>query len=142
MGGGMNIDLTATSSMSRDAMSVFGDAPLEGGPERRLLLAMLERAILDFVGNDPREVESAATWLFGRQVEDGEQEEVPPTAFSFPWVCEGLDLDAARVAAFIRALPKRGTRRIAPWYFMDRAEVEAVTDRIVLARGMRACGGL
>ena len=138
----MNIDSTATSSMSKDAMSVFGDAPLEGGPERRLLLAMLERAILDFVGNDPREVESAATWLFGGDVEHGEQGEEPSTAFSFPWVCEGLDLDTARVAAFIRALPKRGARRIAPWYFMDRAEVEAVTERIVLERGIRACGGV
>lgn len=125
-----NIDM---GSLGNDAMGAYEDAHQGGAPERRLLLAILERAILDFVGNEPREVESASDWFFGEQ--NGGGCDRPSLPFSFQWVCEGLDLDAQRVAAFVSALPKRGRRRIAPWYFMDRAEVEAATERLV-----RACG--
>lgn len=121
-------------TLSIDAVGVFEDAHQGGAPERRLLLAILERAILDFVGNEAREVESASDWVFGDQHAGADEE--PPAPFSFRWVCEGLDLDPQRVAAFVSALPKRGSRRIAPWYFMDRAQVEEVTDRLV-----KACGG-
>jgi hypothetical protein len=121
-------------TFSTDADSAYGEAQDGGLPERRLLLAMLERSILDFVGNDPREVESAAEWLFadsGKELDEGGE------PFSFAWVCEGLDLDPSRVSAFVRSLPKRGSRRVAPWYFMDRAQVQAATTELV-----RACGGI
>lgn len=122
-------------TLGNDAASSAEDAQQGGVPERRLLLAILERAILDFVGNEPKEVESASEWFFGDR--NSREALQPPAAFSFGWVCEALDLDPQRVAAFVSALPKRGRRRIAPWYFMDRAEVEAVTDRIV-----KACAGV
>lgn len=121
-------------TFSTDAESSLGDAQDGGTPERRLLLAMLERAILDFVGNDSREVESSADWLFAGSGSDCVEGGQP---FSFEWVCEGLDLDPSRVSAFIRSLPKRGNRRVAPWYFMDRQEVQAATAELV-----RACGGV
>ena len=84
---------------------------MTGTPERRLLLAILERAILDFVGNEPREVEQAEEWLFGDLDSDTNEK------FSFPWVCEQLDLDMYKVATKIRSMPRRGSRKVAPWYF-------------------------
>jgi hypothetical protein len=126
---------TTMITIDRDAGGAFEDANETGLPERRLLLAILERAILDYVGNDPRELETAADWFF--VAGDGALVQEPPEPFSFIWVCEGLDLDPQRVAAFVRALPKRGNRRIAPWYFMDRAEVAAATDQL-----MKVCGGI
>ena len=72
----------------------------------------MERAILDYVGNDPREAEAAAEWLF-----EDDNDESKRTPYSFPWVCEQLDLNRRNITEMIRAMPKRGSRRVAPWYF-------------------------
>jgi len=91
-----------------------------GSPERLLLLAILERAILDFVGNDTREAEQSNAWIFG------DDEEHSAEAFSFAWVCKELDLDSKSVAKMIHAMPKRGTNRVAPWYFQRPGYVQKV----------------
>lgn len=102
------------NSYSNDQELDFFETPNHtGSPERRLLLAVLERAILDYVGNDRREVEEAEIWLFG----DREDSEL--VTFSFRWVCQQLDLDVKKIAATISAMPKRGSRRVAPWYFAN-----------------------
>jgi len=100
-----------TAIIDSDFDQVFGHPNQTGSPERRLLLAILERAILDYVGNDQREVHEAEEWLFGT-IEKGTR-----AHFSFPWICEQLDLDRVKIAAKIRAMPRRGNRKIAPWYF-------------------------
>lgn len=88
----------------------FIDAPNEtGSPERRLLLAVVERAILDYVGNDKREAEMASDWIFDEE-DDGE------TELSFAWIVRELDLNLFRVRSKIRKMPKRGSNRVAPWY--------------------------
>lgn len=89
-----------------------------GTPERRLLAAILERAILDYVGNDIDEAESATSWLFDDDAEE------PHYQFSCAWVCEALDLDYNDIAAKIKAMPKRGTSRVAPWYLVRNNEAE------------------
>jgi hypothetical protein len=94
-----------------ESTGLFEGPNLTGTPERRLLLAVLERAILDYVGNEDREVEAAKEWLFG------DLDEQLHTEFSFPWVCRELDLDIATVVTKIRSMPRRGSNRIAPWYF-------------------------
>lgn len=99
------------ANVENDFYQVFGAPNMTGTPERRLLLAILERAILDYVGNDPREVIEAEEWLFG------EGEHYGKSQFSFPWLCEQLDLDHARIARHIKAMPRRGNRKVAPWYF-------------------------
>ncbi|MFO0416744.1 MAG: hypothetical protein ACK5Y6_05595 [Pseudomonadota bacterium] len=99
------------SDIDRDYYQVFGAPNMTGTPERRLLLAILERAILDYVGNDAREVEEAEEWLFG-WIDTGTRSQ-----FSFPWLCEQLDLDCNKIARQIKAMPRRGNRKIAPWYF-------------------------
>lgn len=94
-----------------DFAHVVGEPNLTGSPERRLLLAILERAILDFVGNDLRELEHAEHWIFGENNEHSNEH------FSFEWVCEQLDLDPGKISAKIKAMPRRGSRKVAPWYF-------------------------
>ncbi len=97
-----------------DVFNLFGDPNTTGSPERRLLLAVLERAILDFLGNDSDEIDEAEHWLFT------EQNDSPQKAFSFAWVCSELDLDLNGVLDKIRKMPRRGESRIPPWYLRDR----------------------
>jgi hypothetical protein len=97
--------------IDREYFQVIGLPNMTGTPERRLLLAILERAILDYVGNDVKEVEEAEVWLFG------DLDSPRNAQFSFPWICEQLDLDTYRIAAKIRSMPRRGNRKVAPWYF-------------------------
>ncbi len=92
-----------------DSFNLLPTPNLTGSPERRLLLAVLERAILDYVGNDRREVKAAEDWIFGDSEEFEDQ-------FSFAWVCKQLDLEPQFVSKTIRAMPKRGRSRLAPWY--------------------------
>lgn len=100
-----------------DPLSYLSEAPNEtGSPERMLLLAILERAILDFVGNDVKEAECASEWLLSNEDFDNNE------PFTFAWVCRELDLSPKMVSDTIKAMPKRGSNRIAPWYFARKAE--------------------
>lgn len=99
------------ANCENDFYQVFGAPNMTGTPERRLLLAILERAILDYVGNDPREIQEAEEWLFGAAFTERRVQ------FSFGWLCEQLDLDPSKIARHIKSMPRRGSRKIAPWYF-------------------------
>ncbi len=101
-------------STSDEDTDMFESPNQTGSPERRLLLAVLERAILDYVGNDKREIESAKEWIFAGQ------EETTYSLFSFEWVCQQLDLNASEIAGTIKRMPKRGGSKIAPWYVERR----------------------
>lgn len=54
-------------------------------PERRLLAAVLQRAVTDFIAGDGDLKEGARLWLF-----DDEPTDAPLT---FRFICEALDLD-------------------------------------------------
>ena len=95
-----------------DAFNLMPVINLTGSPERNLLMAIVERAILDLVGNNALEESRAKEWLYGDLEEPG-----PHGEFSFPWICEELDLDIEETVGKIRQMPKRGNRRVAPWYF-------------------------
>lgn len=84
----------------------------KGTPERNLLVAVLERALLDYVGNDTRERDAARQWLFAEKKASETSEE-----FSLSWICHQLDLDIDEVLSKVRDMPQRGNQRIAPWYF-------------------------
>jgi hypothetical protein len=87
------------------------DSPNQtGSPERNLLMAVLERAILDLVGNDEQESSEAKEWIFNDLCKP------EFSAFSFPWLCQELDLNYRDIADTISRIPKRGNSRIAPWY--------------------------
>jgi len=74
-------------------------------------MSVLERAILDYTGNDPELSGDARSWLFDNNIEEQETEE-----FSFPWLCQQLDLNVAKVLTKIKLMPRRGNSHVAPWY--------------------------
>ena len=53
-------------------------------PERRLLAAVLQRAITDYLTGEGELKDSAEDWLYGCDEIDGE-------TFGFSYVCEALD---------------------------------------------------
>jgi len=81
-------------------------------PEGRLMIAVLERAVLDYIGNETSEAEDAERWIF----EDYETDLEEDPEFSFNWVCDELGLTSTHVRAVIGRMPKRGQTRVAPWY--------------------------
>ena len=85
--------------------------PVQGTPERNLLMATLERALLDYVGNNNKDKEEAKAWLFSKA---GVSQ-----IFSLEWICEQLDLDINMVKNTVRNMPMRGNKKMAPWYFPE-----------------------
>ena len=75
------------------------DIPSHGTfvPEKRLLAAVLQRAITDYMGGEGEVREGARAWLM-----EEDQGEVP---LSFRFICEALDLDllGLRKAIFSQA---------------------------------------
>lgn len=65
------------------------DVPSHGSfvPEKRLLAAVLQRAITDFISGDGELREGARLWI----LDDDHVGEAPLT---FRFICEALDLDA------------------------------------------------
>ncbi len=106
------------TSIDNDAYNLFEIPNLTGTPERRLLVAVLERAVLDLVGNDEKEAKQAEEWLFGEadELENSAIVRSNPTVLSFDWICDQLDLDSVQISQKIKAMPKRGRCRVAPWH--------------------------
>ena len=102
---------SVNTELETDEFGIFDHPNLTGTPERRLLLAILERALLDLVGNDERESLESEDWLFSDMAPSH-----PYEPFSFPWICEQLDLNMKKTLRKIRKMPKRGSSRLAPWY--------------------------
>ena len=73
------------------------DVPTAGDqiPEKRLLAAVLQRAITDYITGDGELREGAEFWLF-----DDEPTDAPLT---FAFVCEALDLDRDGLRTAIKA---------------------------------------
>ena len=70
-------------------MTMRGSVTLEGPvrlPEKSLLVAMLQRALLDYVGSQEVDRVDARNWLFAPPA--------PESEFSFCWVCQHLDINA------------------------------------------------
>lgn len=108
---------TATDS---DFIDLMGTSSA-GSPERRLLAAILERAVLDYVGNNATDITEAEQWIFEEPYEAATSSE-----YSFSWVCRELDLEPSEISSKISAMPKRGKNRIAPWYFMKHEQKKRV----------------
>jgi hypothetical protein len=70
-------------------------------PEKRLLAAVLQRAITDFLTTDGELQDSARSWLF--------EEEVTDAPISFKFICEALDLDQSGLRKAVDYQHKTGT---------------------------------
>lgn len=104
---------TLLPNIDTEADSLFDDSDGRGTPERNLLMAILERAILDYIGNQAKEAKEAEDWIF--EAVEGNNAQ----SFSFSWICQQLDLDYQRAQQVITLMPKRGDNRTAPWYWTD-----------------------
>ena len=74
-----------------------GSVPKGNGgfnPERRLLAAILQRAITDFVSGEGELQDSAREWLYGA--------DDPNEAFGFAYICETLDFHKEELRKAIR----------------------------------------
>lgn len=74
------------------------NVPKNGGgfnPERRLLAAVLKRAVDDFVFGEGELQESAEEWLYASDEVDGEN-------LGFAYVCEALDFHMEEMRKAIR----------------------------------------
>ncbi len=100
--------------------SEFGDTTGQSTPERRLLAAILERALLDLVGNETRERNMSQEWIF--EVDEAESDEGTYEPYTFAWVCRELDLDVRRTRDLIAKMPRRGQARVAPWHLARQQE--------------------
>jgi len=71
------------------------DIPSQGGyvPEKRLLAAVLQRAITDYVSGEGELREGARLWLLDDELTDA------PLTFRF--ICEALDLDVGSLRGAI-----------------------------------------
>lgn len=81
-------------------------------PERNLLLAILERAVLDAHGinlkghTDLQTIKiTARQWIASTRL----------FPFSYEWVCEHLDVDATKLRFQLRKLPKGCMKSRLPW---------------------------
>jgi len=81
-------------------------------PEKNLLVAMLERALLDFLGNQKLESEDATEWLF--YDDDIDQQ------CSFSWVCLQLDLAPTEVRRNIHRMKRLGETSAGRWWGIRR----------------------
>lgn len=69
------------------------DAEIEStvpSPEKRLLVALLRRAVFDYFGSRAAERAAAEEWFFAEDVDATE-------LFSFNWVCTQLDFNGPQI---------------------------------------------
>ena len=62
-------------------------------PEKKLLAAVMQRAITDYISTEGDIKESARIWLF--------EDEPTDCALTFAFICEALDLDVATLRVAI-----------------------------------------
>ncbi len=72
-------------------------------PERRLLAAILQRAVTDYLTGDGEIHDSANEWLFG--------EDDPTEAFGFSFICEALDFHREELRKAIKRQLEEGATR-------------------------------
>ena len=111
MGGFPNLAYLDVVNAEMTGFAVAPDCSVH--PELRLLVAVLERAVRDYLGSNKRRQEEAARWLF-TEISDANSGE----PFSFAWICEELGLAPEPLHKTLTTLLKTGTkkRRVRPFY--------------------------
>jgi len=79
---------------------------LEVSAERKLLSAIVERAVRDFLGSNETEAESAKNWFFEQNGGSSRDRR-----FTFSWVCEQLSLDQGSVLGEIARMEDNEEQR-------------------------------
>ena len=87
------------------------DLPTNSTPERRLLVALLRRALFDYVSGATAERRAAKEWLF--------DEAGPDDDFSFRWVCQQLDFQPDMVLSRIKSIRPNSLKPSSHWWSGD-----------------------
>ena len=90
-------------------------------PERRLLAAVLQRAITDYLTGDGEIQSSAQEWLFT-------EEDVSGDTFCFAYICEALDF---HVSELRKAVLRQYERQVAENNAAQAARMPAVSLDVV-----------
>lgn len=77
-------------------------------PEHNLLIALLNRALLDYLGSGKEEHDLAAGWLYAE--EDAEE------AFSYRWVCAHLGIEPDFLLGGVEMMREESNGRVKRWY--------------------------
>ena len=85
------------SSHSRYSHSDADTESMLMSPEKRLLIALLRRAVFDYFGSREAERSAAEEWLF---TDDEDSTEL----FSFQWVCTQLDFSPSEILARLKTI--------------------------------------
>jgi len=118
-------DFSRKYDLDEDAVE-FG--PMDSAtrtPEQRLLFAVLERAVRDYLGGAKEEVEQATQWLYAEEHEAAEP-------FSFPWVCESLALDRKLALGKLEIALEQSKRGALP-FFLDKRFADSRKNGIAQA---------
>ena len=90
-------------------------------PEKKLLGAILERAIRDYLSRDRVRASEARDWIFEQKISAE-----AATEFSFSWICEHLDI---RKRELLRSVRKAKTRGGLPACYQKAAVDEFLEPR-------------
>lgn len=87
-------------------MKPWSNSNVAGGngsvPEKRLLAAVLQRAVADYIGGESELKLDAYSWLMDDENTSSDDDcEDPPLTFKF--ICEALDLDSDNLRRAIRS---------------------------------------
>lgn len=102
--------------------SVDPEYALERPPEERLVLAVLERAVRDFIGGSAADASDAREWLYAAAA-SGE-----PEPYSFPWICEQLGLLPREVLTRLELALKQSKEGSLP-FFLDKRFADSSKSR-------------
>lgn len=86
-------------------------------PEHNLLIALLNRALLDYLGSSGEEHRHAADWLFAEDDSDD--------TFSYRWVCEHLGLEPDFLLGGVRVMREESNGKVKRWY-LQRGKSESL----------------
>ncbi|MCB0344756.1 MAG: hypothetical protein KDD66_06550 [Bdellovibrionales bacterium] len=77
-------------------------------PEHNLLIALLNRALLDYLGSSGDDHINAGEWLFAE--DDAED------TFSYRWVCDHLGLEPDFLLGGVRVMREESNGKVKRWY--------------------------
>lgn len=96
----MRKDLEDFLLLDQDAASLLEPSDYLNSPEKRLLFAVCERAVRDLFSSSEEERLSSIRWFD----DDGGND-----PFSFPWICEVLDINRRKLLSRIWSIYDIGT---------------------------------
>lgn len=96
-------------------------------PERELLVATLDRAVLDYYGTNSEISSEASEWIFSDEIADEDE------IFSFRWICDHLSIEPNEVRERINNLSfPKSISQAHRWLRSKVQSKTTVMDRLMI----------